>query len=352
MTVIFERKKAGDRDDKWRSHEKVLYREIYLKSYTVKNESSISIDIIRYIKKLDYDMFIVHGYSTFTAMIAIEYLSYKKIPFVISADGGLVSKNNRIKEAIKRHYIGAASAWLSTGELTTEYFIKYGAKKEKIFAYPFTSVKNCELCIPSSIEEKNQLRKKLKIKEKKVVLFVGQLIFRKGIDILLDDARRLDSLGAGILLVGGVPNNELKKTVKEYGLDNVHFISFKEKGELQDYYRVADIFVLPTREDIWGLVVNEAMAQGVPIVSTNRCVAAMTMIENEKSGFIVKAEDSDELYEKMAVLLTDEQKRQEFADYSYKISFGYTIEKMAQAHIKIFGELYNLFSQKNRRRKQ
>ena len=57
--------------------------------------------------------------------------------------------------------------------------------------------------------------------------------------------------------------------IRKFKCKNVYFIEFKKSEELNEYYKAADIFVHPTREDIWGLVVNEAMAKGLPVVTTN-----------------------------------------------------------------------------------
>jgi glycosyltransferase involved in cell wall biosynthesis len=345
LTVIFERHSASDRDEKWKSKDAVLYKEIYLNGIKIKGERSASVEAIRYIRALEYDLFVVHGYSTVTAMIAIEYMRLHKIPFVISADGGLLSKERKIKAIIKHHFISPAQAWLSTGATTSEYFAKYGAKANMIFEYPFSSLKNLEIEQPAREEEKNRLKNDLGITDKKVVLYVGQFIHRKGIDVLLDIARRLESLDTGLYLVGGEPDDELKTTVKEYGLGRVHFIPFKGKDELRSYYRVADVFTLPTREDIWGLVVNEAMGKGVPVVSTNRCVAALTMVTPGKNGYIVDVEDSDQLFEKIADLLNNPSKRSDFAQKAYETATKYTIEEMAKRHIIIFDQIINQSSQ-------
>ena len=95
LTVIFERHSASDRDEKWKSNDAVLYKEIYLNGIKIKGERSTSVEAIRYIRMLEYDLFVVHGYSTVTAMIAIEYMRLHKIPYVISADGGLLSKEKQ-----------------------------------------------------------------------------------------------------------------------------------------------------------------------------------------------------------------------------------------------------------------
>lgn len=339
LTVLYERRNASDRDEKWHSDEKDEYKTIFLKSKAIKGENSFSTDVIKYIKGLEYDLFIVHGYSTITAMIAIEYMRLKRIPFIISADGGLITKDKKIKEKIKRHFIGSAFAWLSTGKTTTGYFIHYGARKNRILEYPFSSLKNNDIEKPADSHEKKELRKRLGITDKKMVLFVGQYIYRKGIDVLLDTARRLQNIETGLYLVGGQPDEDIKKTVKDYKLDNVHFVPFKVKKELRDYYRAADVFTLPTREDIWGLVINEAMGYGLPVVSTKQCVAALTMVSEGESGFIVDSDDSDQLFEKMACLLKDEDLCRSFANKSYELAQQYTIEKMANRHLLIFNKL-------------
>ena len=79
-------------------------------------------------------------------------------------------------------------------------------------------------------------------------------------------------------------------------LNNVHFIDFKNKDTLKEYYHVADVFVLPTREDIWGLVINEALAYGLPVITTDKCMAGLEMIENGKNGYIIPVNDVKKIY--------------------------------------------------------
>ena len=61
----------------------------------------------------------------------------------------------------------------------------------------------------------------------------------------------------------------------------------------------ADAFVLPTREDIWGLVINEAMAYGLPVVTTDRCNAGLELIKNNVNGYVVHVDDKGELAKKL-----------------------------------------------------
>lgn len=93
-------------------------------------------------------------------------------------------------------------------------------------------------------------REILKMHERFVVLYVGQIIYRKGSDILLLAAKML-STEIGVYLVGENPTAEYLEMIKAYNITNVHFEGFKNKKELENYYRAADVFVLLTREDVW-----------------------------------------------------------------------------------------------------
>ena len=173
--------------------------------------------------------------------------------------------------------------------------------------------------------------------EEKIVLAVGQFIHRKGFDVLLDAAVMFKE-NIGVYIVGDKPTNEYTAKVKAHNLTNVHFEGFKSKEELKKYYMAANLFVLPTREDIWGLVVNEAMAYGLPVVTTDRCNAGLELIKNGENGFIVKTENSEELSKKICLALGDYAAMGEKA---LKDIRKYTIEEMAADHIRILQESCN-----------
>ena len=132
----------------------------------------------------------------------------------------------------------------------------------------------------------------------KNVLTVGQFIHRKGFDILLK-AHQYNDDDVALIIIGGSPTEEYLKIIKDYNLKNVYFIEFQKKSVLAQYFKAADLFVLPTREDIWGLVINEAMGYGLPVITTENCVAGIELIEDGINGYIVPNEDVKELSEKM-----------------------------------------------------
>ena len=186
--------------------------------------------------------------------------------------------------------------------------------------------------VPSAAE-KQALKDELGVPEKRMVLAIGQFIRRKGFDILMHAACSLNK-DVGIYIVGGEPTEEYLQMRASLGLDNVHFVGFQKKEALSRDYRAADLFVLPTREDIWGLVINEAMAYGLPVITTDRCVAGLELVEEGVNGSIVPVEDAAALAGKMKELLSSDLEKMGTASLE-KIR-AYTIENMAKAHVAIF----------------
>ena len=109
-------------------------------------------------------------------------------------------------------------------------------------------------------------------------------------------------------------------------IDNVTICEFKKAEELESYYRAADVFVLPTREDIWGLVVNEAMAYGTPVVTTERCGSGLAMIKNGINGFIVPVDDSGCLADRISETIV---RSDSMGIAAIQTAKDYTLEYMA-----------------------
>lgn len=169
---------------------------------------------------------------------------------------------------------------------------------------------------------------------KKVVISVGQFIPRKGFDVLLNAWKNCNK-EYDLYIIGAEPTAEYIDIKNRLKLDNVYFEGFKTKEILKEYYRAADLFVLPTREDIWGLVVNEAMANGLPVITTSRCVAGLELVEDGVNGFIVPTDDSTMLSMRINEVLENDSLRYKMAIESLKRIRPYTIENMSKIHWKI-----------------
>lgn len=333
LTVLFEAQIAKSRNTKWKSEDAKYFNAVNMKGLRVGDAEAFCPKVISYLSREKYDIIVVGMYSTPTAMLAIEYMRLKKIPFFISSDGGTKKDDKGIRHWVKQHFIQAADAWLSTGKLTDEYLIYYGANPEKIFRYPFTSVKESEiLSNPLTSSEKKVYKELLGVKEKVMVLSVGRFIHIKGYDLILQACKNIDN-NIGVYIIGGVPTEEYLSLKNELGLENVHFIDFMVKSELADYYKAADVFVLPTRGDAWGLVINEAFAFGLPVITTDKCVAGCEMITDQDLGEILPINEFVQLFPEKLI----EYKNKNVPKILER-SKKYSIEEMAKVHYSIFEE--------------
>jgi len=171
--------------------------------------------------------------------------------------------------------------------------------------------------------------------EERIILSVGQFIYRKGFDVLIKAAKNIPE-NYGVYIVGGQPAEEYISLKEELGLSNIHFVGFKLKEELKKYYKAADLFVLPTRKDIWGLVINEAMSMGLPVITTDRCVSGLELVENGVNGYIISVDDEKSLAEKINYIVSENLSLQYGKKSLEKVS-KYTFEEMANTHIECFG---------------
>ena len=338
LTVLFEKSNSAERDVTWDYYKCINFKGIVMTGKSFGDDQAFCFDVTKYLKKKKYDHIIVSNAATPTGMIAIEYMKLFKMEYYIEGDGGFSKNGKGFKEYCKKHIISGAKAYFSTGKSHDEYYLTYGAKKEHIYRYPFTSINKRDVLENTvTVEAKEKIKESLGIKEKKMILSVGRFIYGKGYDILLRACKGLNA-DVGIYLVGGNPTDEYLQLKQKLGLNNVHFVSFKEKAQLKEYYKASDLFVLPTRGDVWGLVINEAMAFGLPVITTDKCIAGLELVSNHENGFIVPSENVGVLFEKINFVINNDELIYKMSKRSLEVVQEYTIEKMAKRHLEIFSK--------------
>ena len=337
LTVVVEARRSKDLHFNWNDDNIKTFKLHYLNDGML-NEKKVNWNVLPFLSKEKFDVIVISTYHTYTGMLCLAYLKAHNISYVFETDGGMIAD---VELAVKKWYktklIAGAKAYFSPSMGSDDYLVYYGAKRKMIHRYPFSSLSDADiLSVPLSHEEKRKIRQKLGIKEKNMILGVGQFIPRKGFDVLMKAAKDMNR-NVGIYIIGGKPTEEYLNMQTEYCLTQVHFEGFKTKEDLAEYFKAADIFVLPTREDIWGLVINEAMAYGLPVITTNKCVAGMELIADKDC--LVDVDNPEQLKNIIETIVYDDNRREEIAVENLKKIKGYTVEKMAEAHIKVFESL-------------
>ncbi len=326
LTVVFERSESSERDDSWASNGYKHFNAIFCKGIKVGVDHSLSFKPLSVIRKTRADEIIVTNNMSITGFWEILYLKLNKIPYALEGDGAFCpDRENPIKKKIKIFLTKGAKNYYSTCNNHDKYYTGYGAQEERIIRYPFSSVMKSDI-YRTSDEEKQEARKTLGIHEKNVIVSIGQFIHRKGFDTLCN--AMIDVEGdVGVYILGG---EKLPFDVKD---SRIHTVGFKKPEDRDIYLKAADIFVLPTREDIWGLVINEAMAKGVPVISTYSCNAAVEMIKNGYNGYIIESNQARDLSNSINhFLILPEDEKQKMQVNTMKTAEQWTIENMVAYH--------------------
>jgi glycosyltransferase involved in cell wall biosynthesis len=225
-------------------------------------------------------------------LIALAYGTLFRKPVWVWWGGTLHTErdNGRLRHAIRKIISRWAKRWISYGQTSTEYLLRLGIPRERI------------LESQNTIDEQQFQRDAeplWSVTPRPVVLFTGQFIERKGLGSLLDAAAAVQRQGLdfSLLLVGGGRDKQaLADKAKSLSLKNVQFRPSQTPDKMPAVYRSGDVLIFPTREDVWGLVANEAVLSGVPVLCSKYAGCAAELFSQED---IFDPENADEFAQKL-----------------------------------------------------
>ena len=269
----------------------------------------------------NYDAVIVFGWNKILFWQAIWWARTYQIPLVLRAESNLKNANSRLRQLIKRvlfpRLFAQFDAFLSIGNHNTALYRHYGVCPEKIYEAPYC-VDNAFFAngAANSVADAKLLRSQLGIRESDTVfLFMAKFIERKRpLDLIYASLKIKHVKNFQVILVGGGElNEECERVIRENCIENVHLVGFVNQSILPKYYAAADVFVLPSYYETWGLVLNEAMASGLPGIVSDACGATHDMIIEGKTGFSYPMGDVDKLAQLMGRLASDPELREQMS---------------------------------------
>jgi glycosyltransferase involved in cell wall biosynthesis len=233
----------------------------------------------------------------FRTIMALAYGTLFRKPVWVWWGGTLHTERSvgGLRAVIRRVISSWARHWISYGRTSTEYLLHLGVKRERI------------LESQNAIDEERfqaDAKPLWEIKPEPVVLHVGQFIERKGLGALLDAAALLqkDGCAFSLLLVGsGRDKHALEQRAKDLGLKNVYFRPSQNPDRMPSVYQSANVLVFPTREDVWGLVANEAILSGLPVLCSKYAGCAEELFAPEN---VFSPDDPKEFVEKLRDAVT------------------------------------------------
>ena len=235
---------------------------------------------------------IISAEMGFRSLVALAYGAAFRKPTWIWWGGTLHSERSlsRWKRVLRKLFVLLGDRWVTYGHTSTEYLVHLGVNRERIFQSQ------------NAVDDKRFSTDEppaWTITPRPVVLHVGQFVERKGIGHLLNAAADLQQQGFefSLLLVGSGRDKEvLERRAEALGLKHVHFHPPQPPERMPSVYRSADLFVFPTLEDVWGLVANEAVLSGLPVLCSTYAGCAPELFAPES---VFSPDDQAEFREKL-----------------------------------------------------
>ena len=236
-------------------------------------------------------------------------------------------------ERLKRFFLKKCDRFVVPGKSSFEYLKSFGSAEEKIIIAP-NAVDNSFFAMQAGEVKShaNQFRERLNLPSR-FILFVGRLVPEKGVFDLLEAYAKLGSdlqSEVGLVFAGdGVSKKALERRAKQICRGVVCFPGFAQREDLAGVYALADALVLPTHSDPWGLVVNEAMACGLPIIVSRVAGCAADLVEDGWNGYVVPPQDPEKLCMAMNSMMRQYNMRQAMGAHSLERIRNYSPEACA-----------------------
>jgi glycosyltransferase involved in cell wall biosynthesis len=291
-----------------------------------------------------FDALWIHGYASINALQAILAANALGIPVLLRAESWLSDRSRsslklHIKSLLFNDLKHLIAATLPIGSLNARYWRHYFGHKMPQFLMPY-AVDNDFFARRSeeAAAGDEQLRSDLGLEPgHPVILFASKLQQRKHCDHLIEAYRSLlrehdpDGFRPYLVIVGnGEERASLEARCRDLGLANVRFAGFQNQSQLPRYFRLADVFVLPSRHEPWGLIVNEAMAAGCPVIVSSDVGSGPDLVTDGVEGYIYPVGDIPALTRALSRILASPEIASGMGEAARRRIAGWSFEEDIQ----------------------
>jgi glycosyltransferase involved in cell wall biosynthesis len=264
----------------------------------------LNLSILSEITPRRYDAVWVHGYTWYTCYLAMVAALLKGVPVLVRGDSHLrVDPPSAAKGYAKylalRGLFSRLAGFLYIGTLNKAYYRDYGVPESRLFWCPYTVDneffrRHAEALAP----QRHKLRAMWGIDDDRpAILFAGKLVPMKQLPLLLEAYRRVrQRRRCALLMAGDGPlRGELESEIRRGAIPDVRITGFLNQTEIPRAYAAADLLVLPSRAERWGLVVNEAMNFSLPIIVSDRVGCGPDLVQPGVNGDVFEHNSVDAL---------------------------------------------------------
>ena len=281
------------------------------------------------------DVILCGGYNYLASWAALRWAAKHRTPFILwveSTEQDFRSRN-WIVEFLKTRFLKRCSAFVVPGKSSFQYVKNYGARDEEIFTAPNAVDSELFFQKATAVRQDAVIQRKSLQLPPRFFLFVGRLVREKGVFDLLEAYGKLTpELRATVGLVFAGSGKASAELVRRAGLispGRIQFSGFVHREQLASYYALAEAFVFPSHTDPWGLVVNEAMACGLPVIASDAAGCTADLVEDNWNGRVVRRGDVAQLASAMEELGRDSTLRARMGNHSRERILRYSPEACA-----------------------
>ena len=305
--------------------------------------------LLRRAKAFRPNVITLTGYYDPAQILLLVWAKTKGIRVVMQNESTAVDhRRGGWKEKLKQWIIGRCDGFFCFGSQSAAYLIDLGVRSEKILLQKNAVDNNAlratyERALPNRTKEQQTLG----LRPNNVV-FVGRLIGYKNLPTLLTafaEARQQSPNGAdwGLILLGDGPEQDaLENQIKELNLtDAVHLLPGRPWYEVPDVLALANVLVLPSWSEPWGLVVNEAMACGLPVIVSNRCGCVPDLVHDGQNGFVFDPDQPAELIRRLLGFMNGTLDTERMSRVARRLIAPYAPEAVAAEMLDGFKKLFS-----------
>ena len=255
------------------------------------------------------------GYNYLASWAALRWTRRREARFILWSESNRQDARRGLMpiESLKRYFLRHCDAFVVPGKSAFAYLHDLGAPAENVFSAPnavdngyFTAAAHSARTHDAAHRERLGLPVRF-------ILYAGRLVPEKGVFDLLEAYARLEPdlrAKVGLVFAGDGPSRrQLVSQAQQIQPGSVCFPGFVQREDLAVLYSLAETLVLPTHSDPWGLVVNEAMVCGLPIIVTNVAGCAQDLVDDGWNGRVVPPRDPERLASAIGSLLQDPEIR-------------------------------------------
>lgn len=274
---------------------------------------TINPGILSALRPGSFDAVLIHDWALASDWLGWAAAAFRRLPILLRGETNGLAEPTGLRRWIKRFILKIlfcrVEGFLAIGTHNANFYRSCGVPENRIFWTPYAVDNSFFLKQAGPLNgPKALLRAKKGLPpDPPVILFCGKLIEKKRPFDLLKAFSLLDgNPKSSLAFVGEGPLRiPMKRFVAEKGLANVFFLGFCNQSELPPCYAMADALVLPSGEEPWGLVLNEAMCFGLPIIASDRVGAAADLVREGLNGFVYPVGDVTALAEGLRKTLRD-----------------------------------------------